>query len=342
MEDTVLNILDSLKVQLPKLPKLASWASIVDIGDSRLQFRGNDFLFTLENELFFNVFQSIHTLLDGDHSLKEVVASKSDSFRPTTIEFLLKILFVNGLLHENEVPEKSKNENWKSFSSQINFLSHFTNTPLAAFQKVRASKIAVIAPPQLQRNFNSSLTGMGFKEAIFFNNAEEFVSRSPDYEEAGIDLLVPVSEKLDFKLFSDINTFCHGKGIKFCCMAIESDKAFLGPLVIPFQSPCIACLKSRYFAHKGALSFLGDVNGSSEKQNGVGTSENIDPFVSVIFGEMVLEITRFLTGISSPKTIGGIYEYNGLSPVPKRHQIFKIPRCVECSNRSPKPAIWGS
>ncbi len=342
MEDTVLSILDNLKVQLPKLPKLASWASVVDIGDSRLQFRGNDFLFTLENELFFNVFQTVHTLLDGNHSLKEVVASKSGSFRPTTIEFLLKVLFVNGLLHENEVPEKSKLENWDSYSSQINFLSRFTNTPLAAFQKIRTSKIGVIAQPQLQRNFNSCLTGMGFKEAVFFNNAEEFMSSSPDFKESDIDLLVPISEKLNFKLFSDINTFCHGKGIKFCCMAIESDKAFLGPLVIPFQSPCIVCLKSRYFAHEGALSFLGEANGSSENHNEVGSSENIEPFVSVISGEMILEITRFLTGISSPKTIGGIYEYNGLSPIPKRHQIFKIPRCVECSHKSPKTTIWGS
>ncbi len=342
MEDTVLNILDNLKVQLPRKPKLASWASIVDIGDSRLQFRGNDFIFTLENELFFNVFQAIHTLLDGNHSLEEILNTGSDSFRPTTIKFLLKTLYVNGLIHENESLNKSQYEEWDSFSSQINFLSRFTNSPLVAFQKIRSSKIAVIASPQLQRNFNSSLTGMGFKEALFFNSVEELKSGCPDFDEANIDLLIPISEKLDFKLFSDVNFLCHEKGIKFGCMAIESDKALLGPLVIPFQSPCMGCLKSRYFAHEGALSCLNDEKNLKEQEINIGTSENIAPFVSVLIGEMILEITRFLTGIAPPKTIGGVYEYNGLSPVPKRHQVFKVPQCRVCSIKTPQNAIWGS
>ncbi|QPJ60712.1 MAG: hypothetical protein G3M70_01930 [Candidatus Nitronauta litoralis] len=342
MEDTVLNILDNLKVQLPRIPKLAAWASVVDVGDSRLQFRGNDFIFTLENELFFNVFKKIHTQLDGNHSLNDILDSGSDSFRPTTIEFLLKTLYANGLIHENKDPEKTQQENWAPFSSQINFLSRFTSTPLAAFQKIRSAKIVVTAQPQLQKNFNACLTGMGFKEALFFNSFEELKPSSPDFEETNIDLLIPVSEKLDFKLFSDINSFCHAMGIKFCCMAIESDKALLGPMVIPFQSPCIACLKSRYFAHEKALPHLNDIKNSEEREINIGISENIDPFVSVMAGEMVLEITRYLTGIAPPKTIGGVYEYSGLSPIPKRHQIFKVPGCMECSHKTPKTAIWGS
>ena len=91
---------DYLNVSLPRRPRLAPWAFLVNLGDDRLQFRGAEFNFTLHNITFVEAFYEIQPLLNGNHSPEEISSSSQKKFLPTTILFLLKILRANGLLQE--------------------------------------------------------------------------------------------------------------------------------------------------------------------------------------------------------------------------------------------------
>ena len=341
MENPVLKALDFLKIELPKKPKLASWVTVVDIGDSRLQFRGNDFMFSFQNELLFNAFLDIYDWLDGNHSLETIVNSKSGSFRSTTIEFLLKTLFANGLIFENEFLLEDEKVGWDDFAGQIEFISRFTSTPHVAFQKIRSSNIVIAGSPEIGEELIANLANIGFKKPHFVENVESFDScMSTNGSLEKVDFLVAASWSLDFKHFKPVNTFCHENGIQFCCVAIEGEKALLGPTVIPFQSPCVVCLESRYFSHDSSIPGQPELAKVVNSANGRKATGRVTPLLPVVCGEAALEITRFLTGIAPPSTIGGVFEFSGYSPMPKRHQILKVPRCRACGTKVPTTIQW--
>src|SRR3954467_10212216 len=84
-------------LRLPSRPVLAPWLLAVELGDDRLQLRSAESSNTLTHPLLVEVFRRIEPLLDGRHTVDEIVSSVESDVLPTTVVFLLQLLEGNGL-----------------------------------------------------------------------------------------------------------------------------------------------------------------------------------------------------------------------------------------------------
>ena len=62
--------------------------------------------------------------------------------------------------------------------------------------------------------------------------------------------------------------------------------------------------------------------------------------ISVIAGQVALEVVRSITGFAPPRTIGRFYELNAISPSAIGHEVLRLPRCPACSPHTPKMEAW--
>lgn len=334
-----------VKISIPKKPRLAPWVTIVDIGDSRLQFRGAEFLFTLRHALFVEIFQNIKLLLDGGHTVEEISSAVDASILPTTVIFLLKILRAHGILQEGDLPTPSDLTPTEilKYQSQIQFLSHFTKNAVEALGLLRQSKIAVIGKGFIKDHILDSLGQTGFTSITHLEVPQESGEKLIDSianELDGIELLIVCGQSTGFSFFEAINSACLKTGTRWLRVAIEGTTAILGPTIVPKYTACYVCLCKR---QESNMKDLEDFMAYKETivENKITNDEGFfPPLWEVVAAQVSMEVVRIILGFIPPKTIGRFYEFNVHSPSSISHEVFRLPRCPACNIRGSKREAW--
>ena len=157
------------KTPLPRKPRLVPWITVVDLGDKRLQFRAQEFAYTLQNPLFIDLLQIIKPLLDGNHTVDEITVAGGPRFFPTTVSFFLKMLRSHGLLQEGDGSSHPSltPQDLERNDGSLRFLSHFeairpgrvARSMFASAHPTRSSnKSPAAAVPYLARNKHPTIT----------------------------------------------------------------------------------------------------------------------------------------------------------------------------------------
>ena len=337
-----------VSISLPQKPRLAPWVTLVTLGDNRLQLRGAEFTYTLNHELFIEVLDVIRPLLNGNHSVEEISSSGGQTYLPTTITFLLKMLRANGLLQEGNVPPPAplKSEDLVRHEKLIQYLSHFVSNPVGSLALLKGAKVAVMGSLSLKISIQHSLYDNGIFpspdiQADIDTLSNDFDSRFNDSIK-NLDFLVVCQETPDPKLFRKINSICLENGVRWIRVALEGTKAFLGPTVIPHQSACYICYERRVSSNISELDnhqAYRNLLASSESPSNEGLFPAMN---SVIGGQVALEVVRLISGFAPPKTIGRFYEFNATSPTVVGHEVLRVPRCPACISKNPKLEAWDS
>ena len=335
-----------ITISLPKKPRLAPWVTFVDLGNDRLQLRGAEFSYTLTHDLFIQAMKSLRPLLNGDNSVEEIALSGGQTYLPTTITFLLKMLRANGLLQEGNVPppDPLKFDDLKEYDHLIQFLSHYVSNPVGSLALLKGAKVAVIGSHPLRTFIQDSLSGVGIDPASEIQTAlNTSINKNGSSLTASIkklDYLVACQETPDQKLFEKINSICLENSVRWIRVALEGTTAMVGPTVIPHQSACFTCYQRRTDSNRP------DLENQLAYRNQLACSETLSnaglfpPFYSVIAGQVALEVVRLITGFAPPKTIGRFYELNATSPTVVGHEVLRLPRCPACISGRPKMEAW--
>lgn len=326
-------------IALPDRPRLAPWLVLVDLGDSRLQLRSAESSYTLTHPLLIKVFRRIETILDGMHSVDDIVSGFDDDVLPTTVVFLLKLLQANGLLQpgpgETELGE-TEQARWQR---QLRFLGHFVPDAPSAQGRLAKARVGLVGSSDLKHAVLSAIdsTGVG---AISELAAPATWSSKDLSEVANLDLIVACEEAPAFSFFEAVNRACLATGNRWLRVAISGTSAQLGPTVVPNQTACYTCFDLRlrthqpelegYIAYRAHLDRLG--SGADEGKS--------TPLWLVVAGQAGLEVVRLLIGFSPPVTIGRFYELSASSPLTTAHDVFKVPRCPSCGRRRTFSEAW--
>jgi bacteriocin biosynthesis cyclodehydratase domain-containing protein len=333
-------------IPLPQKPRLAPWVTFVDLGNDRLQLRGAEFSYTLRHDLFIKTLEFIRPLLNGDHEVEEIASSGGETYLPTTITFLLKMLRANGLLQEGNVPPPAplKSEDLNRHENFIQFLSHYVSNPVGSLALLKGAKVGVIGSHFLKISIQSSLSSVGVDSAPEIQTALDASSNNngSSLTDAikNLDYLIVCEENSDQNLFKKINSICLENDVRWIRVAIEGTMGLLGPTVIPHQSACYVCYERRIDSN------ISELENHIAYRNQLDCSETFPneglfpPLVSVIAGQVALEVVRLITSFAPPKTIGRFYEFNAISPTVIGHEIFRLPRCPACISQNPKMEAW--
>lgn len=149
------------------------------------------------------------------------------------------------------------------------------------------------------------------------------------------DCLVVTTDFGGPALMDDWNAFCVDQGIYFYPVLLHDHVGQLGPLVIPGESACHACVRSRERA--GATDF--DLRHATDgeayfAQHSFGF---LRPMADAIAGLAATELIKFFSQALPGGNIGKLVEFDLLEPALTTRRVLKAPRCPVCSTVRREP-----
>lgn len=327
-------------LQLPNRPRLAPWLLVVDLGDARLQLRSAESSHTLAHPLLIKAFRRIETLLDGRHTVNDIVSAVDAGVLPTTVVFLLKLLQGRGLLQpgvgETALDEKEETR-WRR---QLRFLSHFVPDASSAQSRLAKAHVGLAGSPgDLREQISAALASIGTSRVTELSHPSTWVTQTHS-EASSFDLIVACEESPAFDFFDAVNRACLANGTRWLRVSISGTLAQLGPTVVPYQTACYMCLDFRQRTHQsdldGYLGYRAQIGKVDDRYD----EGSLVPLWSALANQVAVEVMRLLIGFTPPVTIGRIYEFNAVSPVAISHDVLRVPRCESCGRRRTFAEAW--
>jgi bacteriocin biosynthesis cyclodehydratase domain-containing protein len=324
-------------IQLPDRPCLAPWLVVVDLGDARLQLRSAESSHTLTHPTLIQAFRAVEKILDGRHLVSDIAGSAGSDILPTTVVFLLKLLQGKGLLQPGFDVTVYGDGEQAQWGRQLKFLSHFVPDAPSAQNMLVKARVGLVGSRELQRAISTELRSVGVG---VIDLGEPSMWRMEACRKLGhLDLLVAGEASPAFDFFDSVNRVCLLSGTRWLRVCMCGTSAQLGPTILPHQTACYTCFELRIRANQVDLDgYLG-----YRAQSGV--LGNIDeggtlPLVSVLSGQVALEVMRLLIGFTPPISIGRFYEFSSASPVGQSHNVFRVPRCESCGRQRTVAEAW--
>jgi bacteriocin biosynthesis cyclodehydratase domain-containing protein len=301
-------------------------------------------------------YQLVLTLLDRaarGESLDEIVASLPAAEESSARALLAQLEQHRLLVHAGEPgPE----EPWETPLD----LFHWSAGPAAvgAADKVTNARITVIGVNEVSRTLLAGLgqAGFGNIEIVHYPflcnlrmldeagelDAREWSDslRAPvDYatwsarERSDVDCLIATSDFGGLDLMRVWNEYCMQRGIPFLPVVLQDLVGYLGPLSVRGRTACFECARVRQNAN---LDDPTDVRAAEPLAFfGQGVTAAYHPALPAILGNFAaLEVSRFVGGWGSPRTLGTLVEIDLLAPELVSRPVLKLPRCRVCGDSS--------
>lgn len=159
-----------------------------------------------------------------------------------------------------------------------------------------------------------------------------FPAREPVLS-AGTRVVAAVSE-LGFAPLRVWNAICLEHEVPFLPVAIVDLVAYVGPLVVPRQTPCFECFLRRRYSNLDQA----DMREPLELEPRVDRVVALHPGISAVAaGAAALELTRFFLPWQAGSEAGYVRTFNLLGGVFARRRVLKVPRCPCCGSASERP-----
>ena len=142
------------------------------------------------------------------------------------------------------------------------------------------------------------------------------------------DCLIATSDFGGRSLLLEWNRHCIDRGIHFLPVALQDMLGYVGPLVVPGDTPCLRCLHMRQNAHlrEPELEQLME----EEAQRGISISSAHPAMISVLANWAAFELIHFY-GEFPHRRPGKLIEIAMAQGQTRTRTVLKIPRCPDCS-----------
>jgi len=232
------------------------------------------------------------------------------------------------------------------------FFWNFGTSEDRVMAKFNKTRLVIIGVNSISRQLALSLTTSGYlnyrildhprhRNMHFFNkdgylNTEEWPAsvhrpepHSADQRNDLGDCLVATSDLGSQQSLCEWNKICLEQKVKFLPVILKNLIGYVGPLVIPGETPCFECLLSRQRSHSidAQLEHLIDAV-AFEGQEIVG----FHPSMATISGDIAaFEISRYFSGSFPKREPGQVIEVDLLAGQMINRTVLKVPRCAACS-----------
>jgi bacteriocin biosynthesis cyclodehydratase domain-containing protein len=145
----------------------------------------------------------------------------------------------------------------------------------------------------------------------------------------GLPAIVAAVSERGFGPLRAWNELVLERKLPFLPVVIENLVAYVGPLVVPYQTACFECLLRRRYSNL-------DESGAREAvelRRGGGRIVGLHPAISAVAaGAAALELSKFFIPWRSAQQAGYLLTFNLLASRAGRHRVLKVPRCPACSS----------
>jgi bacteriocin biosynthesis cyclodehydratase domain-containing protein len=247
-------------------------------------------------------------------------------------------------------------------SNEDLFYWHFATSRENVHEQLEKVRLVILGVNTISRQLTASLIMAGFTNLIVLDHPklrnlnlfEESLGIRPngwpqalplpqDYasfpDPQTFDCLMSTSDFGISPVLSECNIFCVNSNRAYLPIFLDNAIGYIGPMVIPGETACFACLQARQNSNLQNLAVRETINRASfEGQNVVG----FHPSMSASLAEFAaLELTKFYSSLFQPQ-VGTLIEINLLATRLTARKVLKIPRCPICSPLLNRPSITSS
>ena len=238
------------------------------------------------------------------------------------------------------------------------FCWNFDVTERALQERLRSQRVVIVGVNEISRRLVDSLRACGLahvdvvdvpsmRNLRFFDGGELWQSQWPhatplNHETwfEAIDArqrlcLVPTSDFGGTVLLRHWNDLCVTNDFHMYPAILQDLVGYVGPLVVPGETPCYECLRSRQNAHLADPEHARAAEGAAfEGQRTIG----YHPAMASILADIVaMELVKISSETLPFIQIGKLIEVNLMRPQIEVHNVLRVPRCRVCS-----PLRWRS
>jgi|HubBroStandDraft_2_1064218.scaffolds.fasta_scaffold00986_12 bacteriocin biosynthesis cyclodehydratase domain-containing protein len=321
-------------VEVPGRPALVTWVEPVNLGDGRVQLRSAECFYSLRHPLLAETFLSIHPLISGVYTVEEILDSAPCGVEPSTILFVLKILSKLGVLLD--VTAIAAQQSSTEPGRRQMFLRHFQDDPDAVLQRLAAANVLIVGSESLVCQVYEAMRAAGCESvsSLICHGVAEIERIRAKVTADPPDLMVACADAPMRAMMCALNELALEVGLTWMHTTVLGRTALLGPIVIPTQTACYACLESRLQAN---LSVPARHAVPSHK---AGSSGEFYPWSMGVSAQIALEATRFLGKHAPPATVGACFELSTSTPAIRRHVVLRVPSCQQCESRTYATDGW--
>jgi len=156
------------------------------------------------------------------------------------------------------------------------------------------------------------------------------------------DLTIVVSDTGDGRARDEeaLNDLALEYGFAWCPVRIFGSEGFVGPLFVPSEGPCLACVLAREEANwvdpEMTRAYLAQTREVSSSLEACG---RLPGFVAIVSAWAVIEGTKYLARFAPPAILGQILRVDFLRCTVRLHRVLRLPRCPRCSPLRRRPTI---
>jgi bacteriocin biosynthesis cyclodehydratase domain-containing protein len=142
------------------------------------------------------------------------------------------------------------------------------------------------------------------------------------------DLIVLCDDGFDPDCFDSVNRYCLEQRLTWTSYRDLGTRYEIGPLVVPFETACFACLEQR---RRGNVPSYDERLTMRRALSAAGGS--LGRLNLTLGGDVLaLEVIKVLTRFGRPMTYGAVYSFDVASLEGVLHPVLKLPRCRACGH----------
>jgi len=147
-------------------------------------------------------------------------------------------------------------------------------------------------------------------------------------QEQPLDCLVVTSDFGGLQLMREWNEFCVRFAIHFLPVVLQDMVGYIGPMVMPGETPCFECLWARQNSNlenpareraTERAAFYGQL-----------VEGYLPPMASILGDLAALELVKFYSQALPGSRVGSLIEVDLMEPSLKSRKLLKVPRCPVC------------
>ena len=246
------------------------------------------------------------------------------------------------------------------------FFSHHHDDPLGCARRVATSRVVICGRDPiadavagaLQRAGVGSITRVADAVRPASGPDENGATRAPvtvspsrdpdatiDHADAAPaliagDLVVVCPDAGGGRLESAVNTLAIEHGFAWVLVRIFGARGFVGPLFIPDDGPCYACLAAREEANWADRELTrAYVERLAHDPSSLAAYGRLAACESLVTDVAALEATKYLSRFTSPSLFGTVLSIDFVACRTELHRVLRLPRCPSCSPVQRRPRV---
>lgn len=243
-------------------------------------------------------------LLDGQHSVDEIILLLQDQLSPLEVFYLLDNLRRQGYVVDTNPSIPSK---------QAAFWSMLDITPEVALKHLQNVTVSVISLGEIDpAPFQATLEFLGVRVG---DNGDRTVVLTDDYLQEGLDAFDRNARRL---------------GYSWMLAKPVGVEMWIGPIFVPDRTGCWNCLRHKLQGHRKVESYLQKKKNTAKP---FPTSLSVLPStLQVALGIAATEIAKWVVCQTNPQLEGKIVTLNALALEKRDHVLVRRPQCPYCGN----------